>query len=98
MQIWLEYEQITRGERVLINSVTFNPVFVGIFSEVPLTWNIAGRIYFYATIDGSQLLLGTDNVYFNYFHKATFNYPTSGYSILFQPVKYLSSYVIKIGY
>lgn len=97
MQIWLEYNQI-KGGRLQVDSVTFNPIYLGIFSEVPLTWNIAGRVYFYALIDDNKLLLGTDNVYFNYFHKAIFDHPTSGYSVLFQPVKYLSSYTIKIGY
>lgn len=97
MDIWLEYEK--PGGRLLIdNLLDFNPVFVGIFATVPLTWNTAGRIYFFVPNAEGNILLGTDYIYLNYFHQAKLSLAHGNYQVLFQPVKYLKNYTIKIGY
>lgn len=97
MEIWLEYTKEGGGRVEIENTLTFKPVYVGVFATVPLTWNTAGRIYFYSPNPLGNLLIGTEYIYFNYFHQANLMFPAGGYKIVFQPVKYLKNYTIKIG-
>jgi hypothetical protein len=97
MNIWLEYTKPS-GRVIIDNLMTFSPVFVGIFADVPDTWNTAGRIYFFSPKPEGKLLLGTEFIYLNYFHQAIFQFPGEGYNVVFQPVNYLRNYTIKIGH
>lgn len=97
MDIWLEYTK-PNGRVIVDNLLDFNPIWVGIFADVPTTWNTAGRIYFYVPNPNGNILLGTDYIYLNYFHQAKPSLSQGRYQVLFQPVKYLKNYTIKIGY
>lgn len=95
MREWFaEYTNIS-GIFQEVQTLTHSPLYFGLFAEVPPTWNIAGRIYFVDSLGSEKLLLGTSQIYFNMVHWAAG--PPTEYNIIFNPVKYLKIYTIKLG-
>jgi hypothetical protein len=89
-----EYQNIS-GIFQEVQPLTHSPIYIGLFAEVPSTWNIAGRIYFVDSLGSERLLLGTSQIYFNMVHWGAG--PPTGYNIIFVPVRYLKIYTIKLG-
>lgn len=96
MREWFaEYNNIS-GNFQEVQTLTHSPIYIGLFAQVPSTWNIAGRVYFVDSLGPERLLLGTSQLYFNMVHWGV-GPPSGGYNIIFVPVKYLKIYTIKLG-
>ena len=95
MREWIAEYQL-EGIFTEMQILDHSPIYIGLFADVPATWNVAGRIYFVDSLLDEKLLLGTEQLFFNMVHKAEFAFDT-GYNIIFVPVRYLGEYVIKLG-
>lgn len=93
---WLEVYENLSGHFLSELSYDHSPVYIGIFANVPATWQTSGRIYFIDSTGPDDLLLGTENVFFNLAHRAEFTF-NNNYKILIKPPKYLGTYALKIG-
>lgn len=93
---WLEVHENLQGNYLSELAYNHSPIYLGLFADIPDTWQMAGRIYFIDTTNNENLLLGTENIFFNMVHKAEFTF-TNNYNILFKPQKYLDGYILKIG-
>jgi hypothetical protein len=86
----------TNQEGILTqHNLNFNPLFVELLADVPLTWNIAGTIYIFKLDFSSKLLIGVNRLYFGYTHISIIS--ENDYSIEFKPINYLATYTLKIG-
>ena len=93
---WLEVHENLTGH--FLSEITYDhsPIYLGLFANVPPTWQTSGRIYFIDTTNTDDLLLGTENIFFNLAHRAEFAF-NNNYKILVKPPKYLGAYTLKIG-
>lgn len=95
---WIDEYQNISGIFQEVKPLHHSPVYFGLFAPVPASWNIAGRIYFVNALAGERLLLGTEEIFYNMVHRAVFDFDiNTGFHIIFNPVRYLKSYTVKIG-